>query len=104
LSGDVKNDGNLSIRLDTIEPLTETRARRAPAVRIVVSGDDVPDDFYGSLGRELSKFPGGLTVLIDLRTKDEQALLKMRTVKVSMAQDLADKISSISGGGASVVL
>ncbi|MDR3279353.1 MAG: DNA polymerase III subunit alpha [Synergistaceae bacterium] len=103
ITGNIKNEGSISIIIDTIEPLTEVRSRRSPAVRIQVSSDGLPDDFYASLHSELKKFPGNLTVLLDLRTQDELALLKIRSIKVSMAPNLVERISSLSGGRAFVV-
>ena len=89
--------------IKTIEPLSETRARTADTLRIKVAADDMPEDFYGSLQSELRKYPGNLTVLLDLRTRDEEALLRMRSVKVSMEPALADRVNEMSGGRARVV-
>ncbi|MDR1966792.1 MAG: DNA polymerase III subunit alpha [Synergistaceae bacterium] len=103
ISGSVKNDGNMSMMIEDIEPLSDARGRRAQSVRILVSSDGLPDDFYGSLLSELEKHPGNLSVLLDLRTRDEQALLRMRSLRVSMAPNLADRINAVSGGRASVL-
>jgi DNA polymerase-3 subunit alpha len=101
--GTLKNDGAPSIIIDKIEPLSETRARGAGMLRIKVAADGLPGDFYSSLSSELKKHPGNLTVLLDLRTQDEQALLKIRSLKVSMEPALAAKINELSGGRAYVV-
>jgi DNA polymerase-3 subunit alpha len=103
VSGSVKNDGGMSIVVDTLELLSEARGKREGSVRIKISADGLSPDFYGSLRSELKKFPGNLPVLLDLRTHEEQALLKMRSVKVSMAPALAERIAELSGGRASVV-
>jgi hypothetical protein len=89
--------------IKTIEPLSETRARTADTLRIKITADDMPDDFYGHLQSELKKYPGNLTVLLDLRTHDEEALLRVRSVKVSMEPALAGRINEMSGGRAWVV-
>ena len=36
--------------------------------------------------------------MIDLKTPDTQALLKMKSVRVAMNQELADKINALSNG------
>jgi DNA polymerase-3 subunit alpha len=103
VSGSLKNDGEPSILIDRIEPLSETRARGSGTLRIKVEADGLPGDFYGSLNSELKKHPGNLTVLLDLQTRDEQALLKIRSLKVSMEPALAERINELSGGRACVV-
>jgi DNA polymerase-3 subunit alpha len=103
ITGTVRNEGEVSMVLDELEPLTEVRARRAGAVRIRVATEGLPDDFYSSLYAELGKFPGNMPVLLDLETPDQQGLLKMRAMKVSMVPDLAEKINDLSGGRASVM-
>ncbi|MDR1134091.1 MAG: DNA polymerase III subunit alpha [Synergistaceae bacterium] len=101
--GSLRNDGEVSMIIKTIEPLSETRERTSDTLRIKVAADDMPEDFYGRLQSELKKYPGNLTVLLDLRTRDEEALLRVRSVKVSMEPALADRIGEISGGRAWVV-
>jgi DNA polymerase-3 subunit alpha len=101
--GTVKNDGDVSMIIKTIEPLSEVRARTADTLRINLAADDMPDDFYGNLQSELKKYPGKLTVLLDLHTREEEALLRMRSVKVSMEPALADRVNELSGGRAWVV-
>ena len=103
VTGSLKSDGDMSMIIDSIEPLSEVRAKRLRAVRIKIAADGLPGDFYDSLNSELKKFPGNMTVLLDLRMEDEQALLKMRTVKVSMEPVLAERINKLSGGRAYVV-
>ena len=103
VSGNLKSDGEPSIVIDRIEPLSETRTRVSELLRIRVAADGLPGDFYGSLSSELKKHPGNLTVLLDLRTGDEQALLRIRSLKVSMGPSLADRINEMSGGRACVV-
>jgi DNA polymerase-3 subunit alpha len=103
VTGSLKSDGDMSIIIDSIEPLSEARTKRSEAIRIRISADGLPGDFYDSLGSELKKFPGKTTVLLDLRTEDEQALLRMRSVKVSMKPVLAERINELSGGRAYVV-
>jgi hypothetical protein len=63
----------------------------------------VPEEFYSLLHTELAKFPGSMPVLLDLQMPDSQALLKIRSLKVSPAPGLAEKIESISMGHAFVV-
>jgi DNA polymerase-3 subunit alpha len=101
--GSLRNDGEVSMIIKTIEPLSETRARTADTLRIKVTADDMPEDFYGNLQSELRKHPGNLTVLLDLRTHDEEALMRLRSVKVSMEPALADRIDELSGGRAWIV-
>ena len=101
--GSLRNDGEVSMIIKTIEPLSETRSRTADTLRIKITADDMPDDFYGHLQSELKKYPGNLTVLLDLRTHDEEALLRVRSVKVSMEPALAGRINEMSGGRAWVV-
>jgi DNA polymerase-3 subunit alpha len=101
--GSLRNDGEVSMIIKTIEPLSETRARTANTLRIKVTAGDMPDGFYGNLQSELKKYPGNLTVLLDLHTHDEEALLRMRSVRVSMEPALADRINEMSGGRAWVV-
>jgi DNA polymerase III alpha subunit len=103
VTGSLKSDGDLSMIIDSIEPLAEVRAKRSRAIRIKIATDGLPGDFYDSLNSELKKFPGNMTVLLDLRTEDEQALLRMRSVKVSMEPVLAERINKLSGGKAYVV-
>jgi DNA polymerase-3 subunit alpha len=103
VTGSLKSDGDMSMIIDSIEPLSEVRKKRSRAVRIKIAADGLPGDFYDSLSSELKKFPGNMTVLLDLRTEDEQALLRMRSVKVSMEPVLADRINELSGGRAHVV-
>ncbi|MDR1019728.1 MAG: DNA polymerase III subunit alpha [Synergistaceae bacterium] len=103
IKGAVRNEGEISIVLDEIEPLSEVRGRRAEAVRIRVATEGLPDDFYSSLYAELEKFPGNMPVLLDLQTPDRHGLLKMRSMKVTMAPGLASRINDISGGRASVI-
>jgi DNA polymerase-3 subunit alpha len=103
VSGNLKNDGDPSIIIDRIEPLSETRTRASGQTRIRISADGLPDDFYGSLSSELKKYPGNMTVLLDLSTGDEQTLLRIRSLKVSMEPALVGRISELSGGRAYVV-
>jgi DNA polymerase-3 subunit alpha len=103
VTGSLKSDGDMSIIIDSIEPLSEVRKKLSRAVRIKISSDGLPGDFYDSLGSELRKFPGNMTVFLDLRTEDEQTLLRMRSVKVSMKPVLAERINELSGGRAHVV-
>jgi DNA polymerase-3 subunit alpha len=103
VSGRLKNEGEPSITVDRIEPLSETRERGSDMLRIKVSADGLPGEFYGSLSSELRKHPGRMTVLLDLRTGEEQALLRMRSLKVSMEPALAERINEMSGGRAYVV-
>ncbi|MDR0764779.1 MAG: DNA polymerase III subunit alpha [Synergistaceae bacterium] len=101
--GSLRNDGEVSMIVKTIEPLSEARARAADTLRIKVAADDMPEDFYGNLQSELKKYPGNLTVLLDLRTRDEEALLRMRSVKVSKEPALAARVNEMSGGRARIV-
>ncbi|MDR3165177.1 MAG: DNA polymerase III subunit alpha, partial [Synergistaceae bacterium] len=103
VKGSLKNDGEISMIIKTIEPLSETRTRVADTLRIKIAADDMPEDFYGRLQSELRKYPGNLTVLLDLRTRDEEALMRLHSVKVSMKPALADRVSEISGGRAWVI-
>ncbi|MDR1514271.1 MAG: DNA polymerase III subunit alpha [Synergistaceae bacterium] len=103
IKGTVRSEGEVSIVLDELEPLAEARAKGAGAVRIRVATEGLPDDFYSSLYSELEKFPGNMPVLLDLQTPDQQGLLKMRTMRVSMVPDLAVRISDLSEGRASVI-
>ena len=98
ISGELRSDGSISILLDELEPLAEVRARNSGAVRIQIDTEGLPDSFFGSLHSELSKFPGSSPVMIDLKTPDTQALLKMKSVRVAMNQELADKINALSNG------
>ena len=102
ITGTVRSEGETSMVLDEIEPLEGVRERRAGAVRIRVRTEGLPDDFYSLLHSALEKFPGNMPVLLDLETPDQQGLLKMRSMKVSMVPDLAAKITDLSGGHASV--
>jgi DNA polymerase-3 subunit alpha len=104
VTGSVRNDGNISLILDELEPLSAAKTRRAGAIRIKVATDGLPEDFYGKLCSELEKFPGNLSVMLDLYTPEEQALLRMRSVKISMTPDLEERIQSLSHGHASVVV
>jgi DNA polymerase-3 subunit alpha len=103
VTGTVRNEGDVSIILDEIEPLSEVRERGGGAVRIKVATEGLPEDFYNSLHLELGKYPGDMSVMLDLETPEVQALLKMKAVKVSMVPGLAEGISDLSGGRASVV-
>ncbi|MDR1651177.1 MAG: hypothetical protein LBR87_05270, partial [Synergistaceae bacterium] len=103
VTGNLKNEGNISVMVDSLEPLSEIQPGRARAVKIEITDEGLPDEFYGEMVSELKKFPGNLTVLLDLRTQDERALLKIRSVKVSGEPSLAERISSLSGGRASLV-
>ena len=102
ITGTVRSEGETSMVLDEIEPLEGVRERRAGAVRIRVRTEWLPDDFYSLLHSALEKFPGNMPGLLDLETPDQQGLLKMRSMKVSMVPDLAAKITDLSGGHASV--
>ncbi|MDR1509263.1 MAG: DNA polymerase III subunit alpha [Synergistaceae bacterium] len=102
-TGSLKGEGDPSMIIDSIELLSEVRAKRSRAVRIKIAADGLSGDFYDSLNSELKKFPGNMTVLLDLRTEYEQALLRMRSVKVSMEPILAERINELSGGRAHVV-
>ncbi|MDR1885232.1 MAG: DNA polymerase III subunit alpha [Synergistaceae bacterium] len=101
--GAIRKDSELSVILDEIEPLSETRTKGPCAVRIRVQSEGLPDEFFSSLQSELSRFPGGSPVMLDLQMPDACALLKMRAVRVSMAPELAEMVSSMSSGRASVV-
>jgi DNA polymerase-3 subunit alpha len=103
ITGTVRNEGEVSMVLEEIEPLSEVRAERTGAVRIRVATEGLPDDFYSSLHLELGKFPGNMPVLLDLQTPEQQGLLKMKALKVSMAPDLVSVINDLSGGRASVI-
>jgi DNA polymerase-3 subunit alpha len=103
ITGTVRNEGEVSMVLEEIEPLSEVRARKTGAVRIRVATEGLPDDFYSSLHLELGKFPGNMPVLLDLQTPEQQGLLKMKALKVSMAPDLVSVINDLSGGRASVI-
>ncbi|MDR3254386.1 MAG: DNA polymerase III subunit alpha [Synergistaceae bacterium] len=103
ITGSVRNDGDASIIIDDIFTLSEAREKHSGAVRIKIATEGLPEDFYSSLHIELGKFPGNMPVLLDLQTPEAQALLKIRSVKVSMAPGLAERINDLSGGLASVV-
>ncbi|MCL2683850.1 MAG: DNA polymerase III subunit alpha, partial [Synergistaceae bacterium] len=103
VSGSLKNDGDPSIIIDSIESLSEIRTRAPNQIRVKISAEGLPDDFFGSFQSELKKYPGNLTVLLDLKTGDEQALLRIRSLKVSMEPALAERINELSGGRAYVV-
>ncbi len=103
VTGTLRNEGEISLILDELEPLSEVKARRPGAMRIRVATEGLPDDFYGSLHAELSKFPGNQPVLLDLHMPDTQALLKIRTIKVAAVPDLAERIHALSDGRAAVV-
>ncbi|MDR1472506.1 MAG: DNA polymerase III subunit alpha [Synergistaceae bacterium] len=104
VTGSPRLDGNISLILEDLEPLSEARAKREAAIRIEVAADGLPDDFYGLLRSELEKTPGRSPVLLDIRTSEERALLKMRSIKASIAPDLGARIQSISQGRAAVVV
>jgi DNA polymerase III alpha subunit len=101
--GTVRNEEETSIILDELEPLQDVRSREYGAVRIRIRADGLPDGFFDSLGPELSKFPGSSPVMLEFQTQDSQALLRMRSVKVSLTPELAGMVQSISMGHASVV-
>lgn len=103
ISGTVRNEGEISLLLEDLEPLSEVKAKKQGAVRIRVATEGTPDDFYGSLHSELSKFPGNSPVFLDLQMPDSQALLKIKAIKVSMMPDLAERIAALSHGHASIV-
>jgi DNA polymerase-3 subunit alpha len=104
VTGSLRNDGSISLILEDLEPLSEARVKRKGALRIKVATEGLPDDFYGNLCSELEKTPGSSPVLLDLRTPEEHALLKMRSIRVSMAPDLGARIHSLSQGRATVVI
>ncbi|GHV30597.1 DNA-directed DNA polymerase [Synergistales bacterium] len=105
LTGTVRNedDRGLSLLVDKAESLEDARESGENAVRIRVSSDGLPDDFYGKLIGVLKNCPGKAPVLIDLRTQDTQALLRMKSLKVSMAGSIAEEIKELSKGMASVI-
>ena len=103
ITGTVRNEGEVSLLLEDIAPLSEVRESAQRAVRIRVATMGLPDDFYGSLHTELSKFPGNSPVLLDLQMPDRQALVKIKAIKVSMLPDLAESITNLSEGHASVL-
>ncbi len=103
VTGTVRNEGEISLLLEDIAPLSEVRERSQCAVRIRVATAGLPGDFYGSLHGELGNFPGNSPVLLDLQMPDRQALVKMKTVRVSMVPDLAERIAVLSEGHASVL-
>jgi DNA polymerase-3 subunit alpha len=103
VKGAIRNDGEPSIILDEILPLSEAREKSAQAVRIQIRSDGLPDDFYSSLRSELARFPGRASVMLDLETPNARALLKMRTIKVSMEPELAERVRILSYGRAAVV-
>lgn len=103
VTGTIRNEGEISLILDELEPLSEVKTHKPGALRIRVATEGLPEEFYGSLHAELAKFPGNQPVLLDLQMPDAQALLKIRTIKVSMMPDLAKRIDTLSHGCASVV-
>ncbi|MDR3332595.1 MAG: DNA polymerase III subunit alpha [Synergistaceae bacterium] len=103
VKGTLRSENEVSIVLDEMELLSETRARGHAAVRILVHSDGLPDEFFSSLHSELAKFPGSSPVMLDLQMPDAHALLKMRALKVSMAPELAEALSSMSSGRATIV-
>jgi DNA polymerase-3 subunit alpha len=103
VKGTIRNEGEPSIILDEIQPLPEVREKATGAVRIQIHSEGLPDDFYRSLRSELARFPGVAPVMLDLKTPDARALFRMRTVKVSMEPELAERVKSLSYGRAAVV-
>lgn len=103
VTGVLRNEGEISLVLDDIEPLSETRARSRPSVRIQVHTADLPGDFYDLLYAELGKFPGNSPVLLDMQMADRQAVVRMKTVKVSMTPELEESITRLSQGRACVL-
>jgi len=102
-TGTLRNEGEISLILEDLKPLSEVRARQRAAVRIKIAASGLADSFYESLHTELGKFPGNSPVLLDMQMSDRQALVRMKTVKVSMTPELAESISRLSEGRASVL-
>ncbi|MDR3353489.1 MAG: DNA polymerase III subunit alpha [Synergistaceae bacterium] len=103
VKGTIRSEGEPSIILDEILPLADVREKGTGAVRIQIRSDGLPEDFYNSLRSELARFPGGAPVMLDLETPDARALFRMRSVKVSMKPELAERVKSLSYGLAAVV-
>ena len=100
ISGDVRNEGDASLLLKELSPLSEVLEKDAGVLRIRVEGDGLSNDFYDVLYSELAAFPGNLPVLLDLRMPEHHALLKMRSVRVCRTPELAKRIDKLSDGNA----
>ena len=103
VSGTLRNEGEISMLLEDLEPLSEVRAKNSGAIRIKIDTEGLPDGFFGSLHSELSKYPGSSPVFIDLKMSDTQALLKMKSVRVTMNRELANRVNELSNGRCAVV-
>ncbi len=71
----------------------------ASSVRIAVAGESATEENISRLREILEKFPGGSTVVINLRTPDSEALLRAGNCRVGFGAELVESVEGLLGEG-----
>ncbi len=91
-------DDKVRLLVSDISSLAETRMNCA--VRISIARDAASEENIVGLREILEKFPGGSTVIIDLKTDRSETLLRVGNCKVDFGDELIENVEGLLGEGA----
>ena len=98
IRGRVENSDE-RIRLLASEISALRKNGKNSSVRIRVAGESATEENMSRLREILSEFPGKSTVIIDLRTRDSEALLRAGNCRVNFGEGLVERVESLLGEG-----
>ncbi|MXZ13385.1 MAG: DNA polymerase III subunit alpha [Candidatus Dadabacteria bacterium] len=92
------SDEKIRLLASDISSLKE--ARTNSAVCISISSESASEQSILSLRKILEKFPGGSTVIIDMKTDRSEAVLRVGNCKVDFGDELIENVEGLLGEGA----
>ncbi|EFQ23693.1 DNA polymerase III, alpha subunit [Aminomonas paucivorans DSM 12260] len=97
-SGNVKNDGRLSLLLEEIQPSEEWGRERSPWVRVEITQVDGEEGFFRALARELKGHAGSAPLLVHVEDQGSRVVLHPRSLKVCDTPALRSRLEELFPG------